>query len=192
MSEAALRLLDRDLPRVDMYNPAFRRRVLDARKREAAETQKAAWLAETALRNAERENRRSEEIAMALALRAENERLRDKLEQIQVERDRAVKRVGELSHVARYEAQLAEEGIQVEPRIPAIDIIKDIALRSGMSVARIRGPSRTKPLVAVRHEAMAAVHLARPDLSLPALGRIFHRDHTTLIFALRKMGVKSS
>lgn len=40
-----------------------------------------------------------------------------------------------------------------------------------------------------RRDAIVAVKLAYPRLSLPALGRIFRRDHTTILYHLRKAGV---
>lgn len=189
MSEASLRLLDQDLPRVDMYLPAFRRRVLDARREASDDAARASRKAEIALRKERRDKLRREEIARAHLLVSENERLKD-------ERDRAFKLIDKLTAsltlkvaaMSNHQAQLASEGITDEIRIPAIDIIKDVAMKHGMTVAIIRGPSRSRSIVTARHDAMAKVHIARPDLSLPALGRIFHRDHTTLLHALRKIG----
>ena len=76
------------------------------------------------------------------------------------------------------------------PTTPSVhQIIKQIAAEHNVSLDEILGPRRQPPLVAARHAAMAAVYLAKPHLSLPVLGRYFHRDHTSLLSALRKMGV---
>lgn len=189
MSEAALRLLDQNLPRVEMYSPAFRRRVLDTRKRAAADEAKAAGEAEVALRKVNRAKALQDAKATRESEREMLMAARKMMKAREMAFDAAKKVVA--AHVR--EAQLLDEGIPLEPlepHVPAIDIIKDTALAYGLSVAIIRGPSRSRHVVIARHEAMARVHVARPDLSLPALGRIFNRDHTTLLFALRKLGVR--
>lgn len=176
MSEPALRQLDRDLPRVDMYSPAFRRRVTEARKREAEAVAKVIRDAEAYLRRVDRDNRREEAKAAALAMEAQNELTISEARKFAIQQ--------------KHEAQLVAEGIPPdEPLVPANDIINDVVTKYGIPVAVIRGPSRSKAVVAVRHEAISRVHLARPDLSLPALGRIFNRNHTSVLWALRKMGV---
>lgn len=60
---------------------------------------------------------------------------------------------------------------------------------TGFTFDDVRGPSRLKRLVAVRHAAIVAVAREFPELSLPAIGRIFGgRDHSTIIHALKKAG----
>jgi chromosomal replication initiation ATPase DnaA len=55
--------------------------------------------------------------------------------------------------------------------------------------------SRNRKVVAARTDAIGAVWLncevegARP--MLPSVGRIFKRDHTTILHALRKLGIGS-
>lgn len=44
---------------------------------------------------------------------------------------------------------------------------------------------RDRRLVKPRHACMRAVYASRPDLSLPRIGRIFHRDHSTVLAAVR-------
>lgn len=44
---------------------------------------------------------------------------------------------------------------------------------------------RERRLVKPRHACMRAVYENRRDLSLPRIGRIFHRDHTTVLAAVR-------
>lgn len=75
-------------------------------------------------------------------------------------------------------------------RRPAKDIIEEVATKHGVRSADICGASRAADMVAIRHEAMARVYLARPDMSLPVIGKAFgSRDHTTVLHALKKLGV---
>lgn len=166
------RLLDQDLPRIEMYAPAFRSRV-HARRR-------------------------------AAALARHNEANKARVTQMKQDRDEAWAN----AHEARLAAvrMIADAKTAVEhmlqggsredaeallsPKPLGLDILRDVAVKHGLTVGILRGPSRSRHIVAVRHEAIAAVHVARPDLSLPALGRIFNRDHTSILFALRKLGVR--
>lgn len=74
------------------------------------------------------------------------------------------------------------------------DIIARVAFWHALTVADIMGKSRSDPIVACRHDAIVAVYLncrfegKRP--SLVKLGRIFGIDHTSCLFALRKMGIE--
>lgn len=93
---------------------------------------------------------------------------------------------------AREEAGLilarAEEALAL-PALPSVKaILSEVAGRHGVTIAAITGRSVRREIVAARHEAIALAHAARPDLSLPALGRLFRRDHTTILNALRKGG----
>ena len=49
----------------------------------------------------------------------------------------------------------------------------------------LRGTSKTRSVMSVRRQCMLIVALAYPDFSYPDLGRLFGRDHTTIISALR-------
>lgn len=76
-----------------------------------------------------------------------------------------------------------------EDKQPVVEIIRVVAVKHGISVQDIKSESRSRHMVEARHEAMALVYKLRPDLSLPAIGRIFNRDHTSVLNAVRKMGV---
>lgn len=67
-------------------------------------------------------------------------------------------------------------------------IIKLVSLRYNVSVDALCGRNREKGLVKVRHLAMVLVYDHCKTLSLPTIGRLFDRDHTTVIHALRKHG----
>lgn len=65
------------------------------------------------------------------------------------------------------------------------DIIKRVCWEHEMSVAAVVGPSRNKQIVAVRHAAMAEVHM-HTDLTLTQIGKLFNRDHTSVLHGIGK------
>ena len=71
-------------------------------------------------------------------------------------------------------------------RRPVRDIIKGMAEAHGYTYAEIIGPRREKVLVKVRHACIRAVADQRPDYSLSMIGRLFQRDHTSILWALKK------
>ncbi|WP_291157045.1 helix-turn-helix domain-containing protein [Ensifer sp. SSB1] len=74
-------------------------------------------------------------------------------------------------------------------RRPVREIIEDVlAAYPGVTWDEIIGVGRERRLVEPRHRCMAAVYEERKDLSLPALGRIFHRDHTSVLHAVNRCG----
>lgn len=64
-------------------------------------------------------------------------------------------------------------------------IIESTAARHGLSYADLIGDSRGGEIITARHEAM---WLCCRDTtkSLPTIGRAFHRDHTTVLHAVRR------
>ena len=64
--------------------------------------------------------------------------------------------------------------------------IAEIAERHEVSLADVLGPSRFQHVVRARFAAIRAVRQRYPEMSLPQLGRLFNRDHTTILHALRK------
>jgi len=82
------------------------------------------------------------------------------------------------------------EGTEFAPfnflaRPSARAIIKLVGLKHGIDPADILSPSRAKKAVAARDEAMWLVY-SHCEKSLPQVGAIFHRDHTTVLHSLRK------
>lgn len=58
----------------------------------------------------------------------------------------------------------------------------------GVTIERIKGPSRNRAICRARMEAIYAVRMERSDLSYPAIGRWFGgRDHTTILHSVRKI-----
>jgi chromosomal replication initiator protein len=70
--------------------------------------------------------------------------------------------------------------------VTASTIIATTATYFSVSPDELTGPSRSHALVTARQ---IAVYLCREltDLSLPKLGQQFHRDHTTVLYAERKI-----
>lgn len=78
------------------------------------------------------------------------------------------------------------------PPVSAKELAMEIAQRHGFTLEDLRGPSRLRPLVHARQEAMAAIY-ARGNVSLPWVGRFFGgRDHTTVIHAIRQVEKRSA
>lgn len=73
-------------------------------------------------------------------------------------------------------------------KTPARDIISRVAAAHGYTLAQIIGPRLEKKLVHARFDAVKAVAEGRPDMSLPQIGRVFNRDHTSILHALNKRG----
>ncbi|WP_312362562.1 helix-turn-helix domain-containing protein [Ensifer sp.] len=72
-------------------------------------------------------------------------------------------------------------------RRPVREIVEEVlAAYPGVGWADIIGVRRERRLVEPRHACMAAVYEEREDLSLPALGRIFQRDHSSVLHAVNK------
>jgi hypothetical protein len=67
----------------------------------------------------------------------------------------------------------------------AEQIITDIAARTKLSFRILVGPVRTHYVAKARHEAMAAIKEKVPVLSLPLIGRIFNRDHTSVLYGIQ-------
>lgn len=69
-----------------------------------------------------------------------------------------------------------------------VQVIQETCQKYGLLPTDLIGPRRDVHIVRARHEA---IWLARqrfdPPLSLPQIGRAFHRDHTTILHAIRKV-----
>lgn len=64
-------------------------------------------------------------------------------------------------------------------------ILGQVAADCELLASDLTGDSRTAPIVAARQQAMWLCARDTP-LSLPAIGRIFNRDHTTVLHAIRR------
>jgi chromosomal replication initiation ATPase DnaA len=68
-------------------------------------------------------------------------------------------------------------------------LIESIARQHGVAVADIMGKTLADRVLAARFDAIAAVKKARPNISFPALGRMFNRDSASVRNALKKRGL---
>lgn len=64
-------------------------------------------------------------------------------------------------------------------------IIRRVAAEYGTTYADIVGSETFAHIICARHAAILAVHKAHPSYSLPKLGRIFSKDHSSIRNALR-------
>ena len=71
------------------------------------------------------------------------------------------------------------------PVTPAQVIIQEICEKHGLTKTELLGPRRAIPIVKARHEAMYRMSKETP-MSLPAIGMRMGRDHTTVIYGVRK------
>jgi hypothetical protein len=71
----------------------------------------------------------------------------------------------------------------------ARQIIRDTAEQHGLMVEHLIGARRDLRIVRARHEAMARVYEACPHMSMVQIGKVFHRDHTSVLSAVKKLGV---
>jgi chromosomal replication initiation ATPase DnaA len=167
------------------YNPEFLRR---AKQRKAAEAMAIKVAAEKEATRLKEERRKlaleaatAEAIAVRAAAEAEAAALAKSLSE-QVALDRACKVAEVQLAVLRRRAAKEAEKISVNA------IIKDIAAAHGIPVALILGQGRSEYIVEARFDAIVAISNANPDWSLPRLGKIFKRDHTSILNALKKRG----
>lgn len=85
-------------------------------------------------------------------------------------------------HVYRWKFHLASQAAA-----PVMDFIKTWCKQHNVEVTSVLGESRLKSVTSYRHRLMWEVKQSFPEMSLPAIARIFGRDHTTVLSALRKI-----
>ena len=75
-----------------------------------------------------------------------------------------------------------------EPKKAIKDIVDEVLKEyPGWSWEDIKSKRRNRKLVVARHSCMKEVHKQRPDLSFPQIGRIFNRDHTSILHAVGRL-----
>lgn len=82
-------------------------------------------------------------------------------------------------------AVLTLEEVEI-PKIPAQEIIAAVAAAHFVSVADLKGTCRWHCLSNARHHAVALLSQHRSDLSLPLIGKLMNRDHTTILSSRRR------
>ncbi|RWC28824.1 MAG: hypothetical protein EOS27_17960 [Mesorhizobium sp.] len=180
MAEAALRKLDRDLPRIDMYAPELRARLLAQRagmpspraKAKPAKTEPPPDGVLAMLKSAR---------MMLAAATADRELAARTLADARARADSIVA-----------EAELSADIVsKVGPALPSIARIQNaVSERYGISLAAMLGPGMSTDLVTARYEAIRRAHAARPDLSPGKLAKLFRRDRTVILRAIAGKGPK--
>jgi chromosomal replication initiator protein len=83
--------------------------------------------------------------------------------------------------------KLDSEMIDIDIKRPVSVIVAEVLQDfPDITWADIISVRRTLNLIKPRHLCMAAVYNERKDLSLPQLGKVFHRDHTVILYAVKK------
>lgn len=98
-------------------------------------------------------------------------------------------------------SELALGPIRSENRRILREMIRSVGANSGVGIRSILGPSRKAHVVAARHDAIRAVAAAvgwepncgnwsRHYWNSETIGRLFNRDHTTILFVLGRVAAK--
>lgn len=86
------------------------------------------------------------------------------------------------SAALKYRARAAERQVLASPT--PLAVIGEVAARHNLSVKTLLGRERYKHTVRARKAAIRAVAKRCPAMSVTDIGRVFGRDHTTIIHAL--------
>jgi hypothetical protein len=68
-------------------------------------------------------------------------------------------------------------------------LIAKAAQDNGVSYDAVMSRARPRDVCRARFDAIAAVSAAYPDMSFPRIGKIFNRDHSSIVHALMMRGV---
>ncbi|NTA27420.1 hypothetical protein [Allorhizobium ampelinum] len=75
---------------------------------------------------------------------------------------------------------------------PAKAYILKRATELGLPYEEVTGPSRAPKVIAVRDKIVFEMkHIEFPNISYPQMGRLFHKDHTSMLAAYRRGGLAS-
>lgn len=69
-------------------------------------------------------------------------------------------------------------------------LIAKAAQDNGVTYEAIMSRARPRDVCRARFDAIAAVSAAYPDMSFPRIGKIFNRDHSSIVHALMMRGVQ--
>ena len=72
-------------------------------------------------------------------------------------------------------------------RAGLLPLARSISAEHHVHVEKLCGRGRTKSVAAARNHLYLLVHHNRPDMSLAEIGRAFGRDHTTIMYAVRRL-----
>jgi chromosomal replication initiation ATPase DnaA len=80
----------------------------------------------------------------------------------------------------------------ITPHDSTRQIIQSVARLHQVKVAELMGRRRFRPIVRARQDAIRRVAEAKPHLSISQLGRIFDRDHSTILWAMGRLSRQQS
>ena len=86
--------------------------------------------------------------------------------------------------VVRRQYRLFHASMPPRGKARAGEIIAAVAAETGIAVDAIKGEQRVAPIAQARQLAIWRV-AGETELSLSEIGRLFHRDHTTVLHAIR-------
>ncbi|MFC5039217.1 helix-turn-helix domain-containing protein [Tianweitania sediminis] len=72
------------------------------------------------------------------------------------------------------------------PAMATRQMIAEVAELYGCTFSEVVSDKRQRNIVDARHAAIRAVRTANPHMSLPEIGRIFNRDHSTIFHSLKQ------
>jgi hypothetical protein len=76
--------------------------------------------------------------------------------------------------------------LRPKPRRAMAEILDAVATAAGVERARLLGPCRARDLVRPRQLCMLLLRQLCPGASLPAIGFFLRRDHTTVLYGIRR------
>lgn len=77
--------------------------------------------------------------------------------------------------------------IRASRGVPNIDILRAVAKHYGLTVANIVGPRRYGEMTFARWIAVYLIRHFHPRKSTPEIGRMFNRDHTSIISGMKRL-----
>lgn len=86
-------------------------------------------------------------------------------------------------------------GAKTDPSLPPesvtpSEVLKATLARWGVSLAEVLGGARRRRVVLARRACVCALRQAMPSLTMADIGAELLIDHTTVIYALKKAGVR--
>lgn len=84
---------------------------------------------------------------------------------------------------AAIEAVMADA---MTPRKAKMAVLTAVAIKHGLTLSEIMGKDRRHHVAHARQEAFWVLKQTYPEMSLPAIGRMFGKDHTTVLHGIRQ------
>lgn len=71
-------------------------------------------------------------------------------------------------------------------------VIEAVAAKHGVTMSDMLGRCVNRKAAWARQEAYVEIRARRPHLSLPSVGRLFGRDHSTVLHGIRRFQARAS